>query len=385
MNWKKIIAIIAGILLIAAFVYKLNSNKETATERVYHFDKEAPVHVQTQILELEEIQSELLYSGAFEANRESKISAETQGKVNHIYIEVGDFVSKGQKLLQLDNAILQQQLNLINVQSQNAKIEYDVQLNANQIQIDGIKKDLARYSILIQSDAIQGVQLEKAEMQLQTAENQRRAILQQSGLKSLNAQKQSIEEQINKTTIRAPFSGVVTMKFTELGAFAAPGVPLIQLTDIALLKFTINVSENEINQFQLGKTYHVFADIYKDQDLESKVSLIGSKANPGGSYPIQFTLKNLEKSKIKSGMFGKVEGKSGAGVKGFLIPSSAVSVKDEQAQVYLIQEGKAVLQNITISHKIQNKSAVTNGLADGDKIITNGLINVFEGANVTIN
>jgi membrane fusion protein (multidrug efflux system) len=44
-----------------------------------------------------------------------------------------------------------------------------------------------------------------------------------------------LQEQINKTTIKAPFDGVVTAKLTEEGAFAAPGVPLLQITDIRTL------------------------------------------------------------------------------------------------------------------------------------------------------
>ena len=383
MNWKSIIAIIAGLALIAAFVFKLKSNKEIATERVYHYDKKQAIHVQTQTLKLEEIDNQSSYSGTFDANKESKISAETQGKINSISVNEGDFVRKGQALIQLDHALLLQQLNVIEVQIQNAKAEYNIQLNANQIQIDGLKKDVNRYTILMQSDAIQGIQLEKAELQLKTANNQRLAILQQSGLKTAEAQKKSIEEQINKTTIKAPFSGIVTMKFTEIGAFAAPGMPLLQITDIGLLKFTINVSESEINKFQMGKTYPVFADIYSDELLEGKATLIGSKANMGGSYPIQFTVKNVEKSKIKSGMFGKVSLKSDANEKGFLIPSSAIIGNTNQPQIYLAKDGKATLQNITVSRKVQSKSVITSGINEGDVLIVNGLINLFEGANIT--
>jgi membrane fusion protein (multidrug efflux system) len=82
-------------------------------------------------------------------------------------------VSKGQTLIQLDNSLLKQQLNIVDIQIQNAKDEYAVQLLSNQIQIDGLKQDVDRYKILSQADAIQGIQLEKAELQLKTAENQR--------------------------------------------------------------------------------------------------------------------------------------------------------------------------------------------------------------------
>ena len=350
MNWKKIVAIIIGIALIAAFVLKLKSNKATAVERVYQYDKEQAINVQVQTIKQETINHDLSYTGSFEANKETKISAETQGKINYISVTEGDFVSKGQTLVQLDNALLKLQVQSVDVQ------------------IEGLEADVKRYTILTQSDAIQGVQLEKASL----------------GLKTAKIQKATLLEQINKTTIRAPFSGIVTMKFTEVGAFAAPGVPLLQITDLGIVKFTVNVSENDLKQFQLGKTYQIQADIYPDQLLAGKATLIGSKANMGSSYPIQFTVNNSKDSKIKAGMFGKVSIKKESKGKSIIIPSSAIIGSSDNPQVYLVKDGMAKLQTITISQKIQNKSVVTSGVSEGDVLITNGLINLFDGANVII-
>jgi multidrug resistance efflux pump len=53
----------------------------------------------------------------------------------------------------------------------------------------------------------------------------------------------------SKTVVVAPFNAIVTLKMTEAGSFAAPGVPLFQLTDISSLRFTINVPEGDLNLF----------------------------------------------------------------------------------------------------------------------------------------
>ena len=83
-------------------------------------------------------------------------------------------------------------------------------------------------------------------------------------------------------------------------------------------------------------------------------------------------------------MFGKVLLKSETSGKGIIIPSSAIQGTDNQPQVYVVKNGKALLQNITISKKTQNKAVVSNGLNEGDVIVTNGFINLFDGANVTV-
>lgn len=350
LNWKRIIGIVAGIAIVALIVFKLKSNKAATEKKVYTYDKEQAINVQVDTLQLENVNAEFSYSGTFEPNKETKISAELQGKINTVLVDAGSVVSKGQTLIKLDNSLLKLQLQTI------------------EVQIEGLQADVNRYTILAKADAIQGVQLEKAEL----------------GLKSAKVQKATLLEQINKTTIKAPFNGVVTAKLSEEGAFAAPGVPLLQISDITTLKFTVNVSEKDLSQFKLNQSYTLSADAYSEILLTGKTTMIGSKANMGSSFPVQFMVNNTSDLKIKSGMFGKVLLKSETSGKGIIIPSSAIQGTENQLQAYIVQNGKALLQNITISNKIQNKAVVSNGLNVGDVIVTNGFINLFDGANVTV-
>lgn len=382
-NFKKVLFILIPLLLVALVVVRLKTNKSTTEKKVYHYDKEQPVAVSAEKIVLQPVGGDYSFTGTFEPNRETKLSAEQQGKINAIYADAGSYVSKGQKLAQLDNALLQQQLNAIDVQIQNAKTEYSVQLTANQIQIDALKSDVQRFRILAKADAIQGVQLEKAEQQLATAENQRIALMQQSGLKTAEAQRRSIVEQINKTSVYAPFSGYITAKLSEVGSFAAPGVPLLQLSEISSLKFTINISEKDLPYFKMGEQHAIQIDAMPDKKLQGKVTMIGSKSNMGSSFPIQFTVQNISNNIIKAGMFGRVEIADNSNDRGIIIPSSAIVGTAEQPQVYVIKNGKASLVNISISKRRENKVVVIEGLKEGDSIVTNGLINLFEGANIT--
>lgn len=67
-----------------------------------------------------------------------------------------------------------------------------------------------------------------------------------------------------------------------------------------------------------------------------------------------------------------------------IIPASAIVGTNIQPQVYLVKNGKAILQNINTSNRFQNKVQVSGGLAEGDVIITNGFINLYNGANVSV-
>jgi membrane fusion protein (multidrug efflux system) len=345
---KTIIYIIVAMALIAIVVIRLKTNKETTVNRVYQYDKGQAINVQAITLKLESVKNDISYTGTFEPNKETKISADIQGKINSVLVDAGSAVRKGQTLVQLDNSLLKLQLQTI------------------EIQIEGLEVDVKRYTILVDADAIQGVQLEKTEL----------------ALKSAKVQKATLMEQIKKTTITAPFSGIVTSKLTEEGAFAAPGVPLLQITDISSLKFTVNVPEQELGQFETNQQYALTADAYPETVLSGKVIMTGSKANMGNSFPVQFSVNNTTDLKIKSGMFGNVELKNDGEEKLIIIPASAIVGTNIQPQVYLVKNGKAILQNITTSNRFQNKVQVSSGLAEGDVIITNGFINLYNGANV---
>ncbi|MFZ4547498.1 MAG: efflux RND transporter periplasmic adaptor subunit [Bacteroidales bacterium] len=348
---KKIIYIVAAVAIIAIVIIRLKGNKETTQNRVFQYDKEQAIGVQTLTVKAESASNNTFYAGTFEPNKETRISADIQGKINSVMVDIGNTVKAGQALIQLDNSLLKLQLQTV------------------EIQIEGLEADVKRYSVLTKAEAIQGVQLEKSEL----------------ALKSANVQRATLLEQISKTTIVSPFSGIVTAKLTEVGAYAAPGGPLLQITDISLLKFTANVPENELSQFKMNQLYTLSADVYSETPLTGKVTMTGSKSNIGNSYPVQLSVSNTTDLKIKSGMFGKVKLENTDDKPNIIIPASAIVGSNIQPQVYLVKNGKAILQNITLANRIQNKVIVSEGLVAGDIIVTNGFINLFDGANVSIN
>ncbi len=347
---KTIIYTVLALALIAIVVIRLKGNKQTTENRVYQYNKEEAINVQALTLKPESINNVISYPGTFEPNKETKVSADIQGKINLVLVDIGSIVKKGDALIQLDNSLMK------------------LQLQTAEIQIEGLEADVKRYTLLAEADAIQGVQLEKTEL----------------ALRSAKVQKATLMEQINKTTIMAPFSGIVTAKLTEEGAFAAPGVPLLQITDISLLKFTVNVPENELYQFKINQFYTLKADVYPETALSGKVIMTGSKANMGNSFPVQFSVNNTADLKIKSGMFGKVNLKNDSETEIIIIPASSIVGTNIQPQVYTVKSGKAILKNITISTRFQNKAVVSDGLTEGDVIISNGFINLFDGANVSV-
>ena len=257
-------------------------------------------------------------------------------------------MKKGQSLLELDKSMIVLQLQAVNTK------------------IKGLEKDIERYQSLVESNAIQGVTLEKALL----------------GLEAASIERATIQEQLNKSTVRSPFDGVITAKLTEVGAFAAPGVPLFQLTDISSLKFTILVTENEINNFKHNDTIQLSVDAIPNETFIGKVSMIGSKANKAMNFPVEISIDN-KSMRIKAGMFGRATTYSSHGAnQGILIPLSAIIGETSAPKVYIVESGKAILRDIQLDGTIANKAIIKSGLNADDVIIVEGITNVFDGANV---
>jgi RND family efflux transporter MFP subunit len=348
---KKILYIIITLAFIVLVVVRLKSNKEIAQSRIYTYDKEQAIKVGVDTIEYQPSMDQNFFTGIFEADKETKVSADIQGSVIQIYVDEGSYVKKGQTLIKLDDALLK------------------LQLQSILIQIEGLEADVKRYSILAESDAIQGVQLEKSQL----------------GLKSAHVQRNILLEQISKTVVVAPFNSIVTLKMTEVGSFAAPGVPLFQLTDISSIRFTIQVPEHDLNLFQINQVAKIQADANPNILLSGKTSLIGSKSTMANTYPVQFLLKNTADLKIKAGMFGKVMVSKSTDARQPMIPSSAIIGSFVKPQVYVVDNGKARLQNIEILRRVGGSAIIQSGLKEGDVIVTIGLINLFDGANVETN
>ncbi|HEX8041246.1 MAG TPA: efflux RND transporter periplasmic adaptor subunit [Chryseosolibacter sp.] len=347
---KKFLYILIPVGVLALVTFRLRSNREATLANIYQYDKREAVTVEADTLKHVSVAAEHFFTGTFEPNREARVSAEVQGRIDAIYVDAGSLVRTGQPLLQLDNAL------------------FNLQLQGVDVQLEGLRADVARYTILVQADAVQGVQLEKSLL----------------GLKSAQVQRATLLEQIRKTTIRAPFTGIITAKLSETGTFAAPGIPLLQVTDISQLKFTINVPEADLKVFTPGTSCEVIADAYPDLLFSGEIVMVGSKSNLANSFPVQINVSNTPDLKLKSGMFGRLMLKRAASEQHLVIPASAISGSADQPQVYVITNGKAALQNITISERIGNNAVVAEGLREGDVMVTGGFINLFEGANVTV-
>lgn len=347
---KRIILIVAAILvLVVLAVFKLKSNKETVQEKLFIRDASAEVFVEETHPENHTFENSLSFLGTFEPNRQNTIGADIGGKIIDLSVEEGDRIARGSVIAKIDDEMLQLQL-------ENADIG-----------LEGQRNDDSRYSNLAKENAVAGVQVEKTKL----------------GLRAAEVQKKQIQKQIRNTTIKAPYSGVVTKKMVDIGSVVGPGTPVIELTDISTLKLTVSVPERDVMKFSLGQQVKVYVDIYDDNAFFGKVTNINVQADRAHNFRIQITVKNQGANQIMAGMYGSVKLNNNQSVTRLSVPRKALVGSSKNPKVYVIRNGKARLVSFTAGTSDGEYMEVVSGLSKNDRIVVKGQVNLQDNSPVT--
>jgi RND family efflux transporter MFP subunit len=178
---------------------------------------------------------------------------------------------------------------------------------------------------------------------------------------------------------------VITRKLVDLGSVIGPGTPLVELTDISSLKLTVSVPERDIMKFTPGKDVNVYCDIYGNRTFAGKVTNINVQADKAHNFKVQITVKNSGKGQIMAGMYGSVKLTNNQSKTALSIPRKALVGSSKNPQVYVVDNGRAVLKPFTAGTSDGEYIEVVSGLTKSDVIVVKGQINLQNNAPVKTN
>jgi len=313
------------------------------------------------------------YPGTVVALNQTELRAQVTGYVTGIYFKDGDKVRKGQRLYSIDqqlyNANYQQSVAALRVQETNL-------LKA--------QKDADRYHELDKKDAIAKQQVDYADAALEAAKKQ---------VDAARANVNAVRANVNFATIVAPFNGTIGISQVRTGTSVVAGQTVLNTvsTDNPIaVDFAIDQKEvYRFTQFQQqGKkaddsTFSIAfgADIYP---MRGSISLIDRAVDPQtGTIKIRLSFPN-DKNMLKAGMSTTVRILNSSKEKSVTIPYKAVSEQLGEFFVYVVGDSNKVSQRkITLGNQLGSGVIVKNGLKEGDKVVTQGLQNLREGAVIT--
>ncbi len=304
----------------------------------------------------EEFNHYLELQGSVETKQNLVINAEMGGILNKVYVKEGDKVSKGQLLAKIDDGGMSQQLAQLQIQADLAKTTFERQ------------KRLWDQKI---GSEIQYLQAKS------NYEGQVSAVNQ-------------MKSQLSKSSITAPFSGIIDDVITEAGSVVSPGqTPILRIVNLNDMYIQTDVPENYISDVTKGKEVKVSFPVL-GKTIDTKVRQTGNFINPDNrTFKVEIEVPNKERD-IKPNLTARLRINDYTSKNALLIPQSIISENAEGEQyIYLLdsingQEAVAKQQIIKTGKTQGDVIEVLEGLKDGDQIIDEGARSVKDGQTVKI-
>lgn len=347
MKKLKVYSVILLSIAIVVAVLIRNRAKIKAETRNLNVDSYA---VTVASVERKTLTDNLDLVGTINASNDVHVVSESSGKVIKVLAGVGDYERAGGAIVQLDDKL------------QSASLELAT------VNLDKATKDYDRYKRLYSEHSVTDAQLEGAELAYQSANDQ-----------YVNAHRQ-----FTNTTITSPIAGVITSRGVDLGAYVSPGMVVAEVVDIARLKITVNVDENDVIYFKPGNKVTILTDVYPGVEFSGYIKSISSKGDGEHTYPVEVDFYNSREYPLKAGMFAHVHFSVVSSQKSLVIPRQALVGSVENAQVYVVENGIARLKNIVVGATYNSYMQVLNGLQPGESVVTNGQDNLEDGYKVNV-
>lgn len=347
---KKIISISISLLVVVSIGVVLANNKAKIDKAAKPVKTNPVIPVKVYEVKMDSFNTSFTINGATIPAREVKIASEVQGKLISLYIKNGDVVRAGQTIAVLDASV------------------YSVQLSSIEASIAKAKLDLDRYTNLIAMGGATPMQAESVQLQI----------------KSYEAQKRQVLEQMSHMQIRAPFSGKVENVTVELGSFVTYGTILGQLIDNSSLKINVYLSEQEALKTRTGQAVTI-SSVVLPQPKTGKITMISDKADAAGKFLAEVTFSNNDKEKLKAGILADVHFTMAEVETGLSIPVSALLASAKEARVFVVKGNKTEQRSIKTGIVLANKVQVLEGLQAGEQVVISGQMNLENGTAISIN
>jgi RND family efflux transporter MFP subunit len=206
--------------------------------------------------------------------------------------------------------------------------------------------------------------------ELQDAESEKNAWY--ARLVQLKSQIDKDEYDLSVSSIKAPFTGYVVVKHTEVGQWVEEGGPILELIEIDRLKIVINIPENYVGKLKLEDRVIVNFDALSDNNFEGKIDAIVPQADrESRTFPIVIVLDNKE-FLIKSGMVARASFLIGDEQPVKLVPKDAIVEFNKNKMVFVVNNGSAEPVPVSPGFAFEDMVQVTGQISKGQQVVIRG-------------
>lgn len=331
----------------------------------------------------------IIATGTIQAVEEVYVQPQVDGlAINSLSADVGDTVAVGQVLATVDDSSLTlQKLQLVanQAKAEASLLQYKIQLRDAKTNEAEAQRQLARGQSLAAGGSLSTSELQKLETAATNANNsvaraEQAIAIAEAELKSVNSQIADVELKLARTTIKAPFGGLVSARTARIGAIAAgSGSPLFTILRNGELELVADVSEDDILKTKLGQKAEIRINGLA-KPIEGKIRLISPVVNATsrlGAVHIALSDSNL----AKQGMYGSAV-ITIATDNGIVLPLSAIETNKSGSVTRIVRDNTVHQIAIETSIIEDGNVLVTKGVNAGDLVVAKAGAFVRDGDHI---
>jgi RND family efflux transporter MFP subunit len=304
---------------------------------------EKPV-VKLERVHLQSVPQTQEYTATVEAEAKNNIAPAMPVRISRIFAEVGDRVSKRQKLVQMDAANLRQ----LELQLENQMVEFK------------------RIDELYKVGGISKSEWDAAKMALDVRET-------------------SYKNTLENTALLSPINGIVTARNYDDGDMYSGAQPILTIEQITPVKLMLNVSEIYFTKIQKGAPVEIKLDVYEDEVFNGQVNLIYPTINAATrTFPVEVRMENRD-MRVRPGMFARVTIDFGA-LERIVISDRAIvkQAGSGDRYVYVYEKGKVSYEKVELGRRMGEHYELISGVGDNVEVVVAGQARLLDGMEVEV-
>ncbi|MCB0488886.1 MAG: efflux RND transporter periplasmic adaptor subunit [Cyclobacteriaceae bacterium] len=307
------------------------------------------VPVEALVLNPTRLDNVVVVTGSVQPNESLELKSETAGKITNIYFKEGKAVKKGELLVRVNDEEIRATLEK---QKYNRKLNQDIEF---------------RQRKLLEKEAISQEEYDNA-------------------LNKLNTTKADIavlEAQLDKTMIRAPFDGVIGLRYVSEGALISTSTAIANLYNVSPAKIEFAIPGRYSTQVKSGQKikFTVESDTI---NYEGEVYALEPQIDANTRTLTIRALAENTKGMLLPGQFVKVELVLGTTNNAILVPTEAVVPELNGHKVFVAKNGKAMEVPVQTGIRNNTNLEIISGLHPQDTLITTGILQLRNGLDIQI-
>ena len=336
--------------LVALSAALLGCSTEAADSSGQNASQVNRLPVDVKVVKASPLLQEETVAGSILSNKEVKIMSEVAKKVVAISFRDGSHVNKGQLLYKLDDS------------------DILARLKQAQAELSLAELNEGRLAQLLKNESVRQEEYDVAATKLQ----------------SLTASKEILNVELSKTSIHAPFSGIVGITKVEIGSLVSPGMPLVTLHDQENVKIEFTVPEKYIDHVKSGKKIH-FAPSSNNEKFTAKISATESGIDIQSRTITVHAIASNGDGALRPGMSARIYLSTVSDdAKGITLPTESLIPSAQGYSVFTVKNGLAKMTSVTLGNRNESEALITSGLNDGDTVMVSNILRSGDGTPVQI-